>query len=103
MSGERLLLLVTVRTFLDVRAQLPLALELGAARLAVVDGVQRVVRHVHAQLMVEAELLATLGALVLAAAVLALVVLPAQVSQCTHTHTCLHVHWPLTNVHVYMY
>ena len=77
MSGERLLLLVTVRTFLDVRAQLPLALELGAARLAVVDGVQRVVRHVHAQLMVEAELLATLGALVLAAAVLALVVLPA--------------------------
>ena len=77
MSGERLLLLVTVRTFLDVRAQLPLALELGAARLAVVDRVQRVVRHVHAQLVVEAELLAALGALVLAAAVLALVVLPA--------------------------
>ena len=64
-------------TFLDVRAQLPLSLELGAARVTAVDGVQRVVRHVHAQLVVEAELLAALGALVLAAAVLALVVLPA--------------------------
>lgn len=60
-----------------MHAQIVLALELGAALVAVVDGVQRVVRHVHAQLVVELELLAALGAVVLVRAVLVAVVLPA--------------------------
>ena len=64
------------QTFLDVRAQLGLALELGAARVAVVDSVQRVVSHVHAQLVVELELLAALRAVVLVRAVLAPIMLP---------------------------
>ena len=69
MSGQN-------RTFFDVRAQVSLALELGAARVAVVDGVQRVVSHVHAQLVVELELLATLRAVVLVRTVLVPIMLP---------------------------
>ena len=56
-------------------AQVVLALELLATHLAAVDGVERVVGHVHAQLVVEAELLAALGTVVLVGGVLGAIVL----------------------------
>ena len=56
-------------------AQVVLALELLATHLAAVDGVERVVGHVHAQLVVEAKLLAALGAVVLIGGMLRAVVL----------------------------
>lgn len=57
--------MTTELTGVEMVSQLPLAAELLPARLARVDGVQGVVRHVSPQLVVEAEAFTTFTAHVL--------------------------------------